>query len=118
VLSQGANRLTLLSEFTQPNNTKPGASAGLEWASQNLGNSGFSLAARGSYSIQPDNQLAVSSAAGFATQLKSGSFTSDGLALGGGIAYGKGAVKFGVDYAWRDMGPLGSTNFFSFSLGW
>jgi len=118
VLSQGANRLTLLSEFTQPNNTKPGASAGLEWYSQNLGNSGFSLAARGSYTVQPDNQLNVGTAAGFASQEKAGSFTSDGAALGGGIAYGKGAVKFGFDYAWRNMGPLGSTNFFSFSLGW
>lgn len=118
VLSQGANRFTLLSEFTQPNNTKPGASAGLEWAFQNLGNSGFSLAARGSYTIQPDNQLDVSAAAGFTSQEKSGAFTSDGLALGGGIAYGKGNMQFGVDYAWRNMGPLGSTNFFSFSLGW
>ena len=118
LLSQGANRVTLLSEFTQPNNTKPGAGAGLEWASQNLGNSGFSLAARGSYTIQPDNQLDPGTGAGFTSQEKSGSFTSDGLALGGGIAYGKGSVKFGVDYAWRNLGPLGSTNFFSFSLGW
>jgi hypothetical protein len=118
VLTQGANRLTLLSEFTQPNNTKPGASAGLEWASQNLGNSGFSLAARGSYTVQPDNQFDVGSGAGFASKQKSSSFTSDGLALGGGLTYGKGDVKFGVDYAWRNMGPLGSTNFFSFSLGW
>jgi hypothetical protein len=118
VLSQGANRLTLLSEFTQPNNTKPGASAGLEWASQNLGNSGFSLAARGSYSIQPDNQITIGNGAGFTSREKTGTFTSDGLALGGGLAYGKGSVKFGVDYAWRSLGPLGSTNFFSFSLGW
>jgi hypothetical protein len=118
VLSQGANRLTLLSEFTQPNNTKPGGGAGLEWASQNLGNSGFSLAARGSYTIQSDNQVDVGTAAGFTSQEKTGSFTSDGLALGGGIAFGRGAVKFGVDYAWRSLGPLGSTNFFSFSLGW
>jgi len=118
VLSQGDNRLTLMSEFTQPNNTKPGAGAGLEWASQNLGNSGFSLAARGSYTIQSDNQLDPGTGAGFTSQEKSGSFTSDGLALGGGIAYGKGNVKFGLDYAWRNLGPLGSTNFFSFSLGW
>lgn len=118
VLSQGANRLTVLSEFTQPNNTKPGASAGLEWASTNLGNSGFSLAARGSYTVQPDNQLDVGSGAGFTSAEKSGSFTSDGLALGGGILYGRGSVTFGLDYAWKNFGPLGSTNFFSFSLGW
>ncbi|HEV8263519.1 MAG TPA: PorV/PorQ family protein [Gemmatimonadales bacterium] len=118
VLTQGTNRVTVLSEFTQPNNTKPGASAGLEWAGQNLGNSGFSLAARGSYTIQPDNEFAVGTGAGFASKESSGSFTSDGLALGGGIGYGKGNLKFGFDYAWRNLGPLGSTNFFSFSLGW
>lgn len=118
VVSMGANRVTVLSEFTQPNNTKPGASAGLEWASTNLGNSGFSLAARGSYTINPDNQLDVGAGAGFTSGEKSGSFTSDGLALGGGIMYGRGTVKFGLDYAWKSLGPLGSTNFFSFSLGW
>lgn len=118
VLSQGANRVTVLSEFTQPNNTKPGASAGLEWASTNLGNSGFSLAARGSYTVQPDNQMDIGSGAGFTSGEKSGSFTSDGLALGGGILYGRGSVTFGLDYAWKNFGPLGSTNFFSFSLGW
>ena len=118
LVTQGANRVTLLSEFTQPNNTKPGAGAGLEWSAQNLGNSGFSLSARGSYSVQPDNQLDVGTGAGFASQEKSGSFTSDGAAFGGGIAYGKGTLKLGFDYAWRNMGALGSTNFFSFSLGW
>ena len=118
LLTQGSNRVTVLSEFTQPNNTKPGASAGLEWASQNLGNSGFSLAARGSYTLNPDNQLDVGTGAGFTSGEKNGTFTSDGLALGGGIAYGRGNVKFGLDYAWKNLGPLGSTNFFSFSLGW
>jgi uncharacterized protein UPF0164 len=118
VLAQGTNRVTVLSEFTQPNNTKPGASAGLEWSLQNVGNSGFSVAARGSYTIQPDNEFDVGSAAGFASQESSGSFTSDGMALGGGIAYGKGNVKLGFDYAWRNMGVLGSTNYVSFSLGW
>ena len=118
LINQGSNRMTVLSEFTQPNNTKPAASAALEWVSENLGNSGFSLAARGSYTMQPDNELEVGTGAGFTTQEKSGAFTSDGLALGGGIAYGRGNLRLGVDYAWRSMGPLGSTNFFSFSLGW
>lgn len=118
LVTQGSNRVTLMSEFTQPNNTKPGASAGLEWSAQNLGNSGFSLAARGSYSIQPDNQFDVGNGAGFVSSQKSGSFTSDGAALGGGIAYGKGNLKLGFDYAWRNLGALGNTNFFSFSLGW
>jgi hypothetical protein len=118
LVNQGSNRVTLMSEFTQPNNTKPGAGAGLEWGAQNLGNSGFSLAARGSYTIQPDNQFNVSDAAGFETSEKSCAFTSDGLALGGGIGYGRGNMRFGFDYAWKNLGLIGSTNFFSFSLGW
>jgi hypothetical protein len=118
LVHQGNNQLTLLSEFTQPNNSKPAAGMGLEWSAVNLGSSGFSLAARGSYSLQPDNEIAISSAAGFASQESTGSFTNDGLALGGGIGYGRGNMKFGFDYAYRAFGPLGSANFFSFSVSW
>ncbi len=119
VMTQGQNRVTLLSEFTQPTNTKPGAGAGLEFATTNVGNSGFSLAARGSYTIQPDNNLTPdATAAGFTSQQSTSAFSSDGLALGGGIAYGRGTWKLGFDYAYRNLGPLGGTNFLSFSLGW
>ena len=57
LVAQGNQRLTVLSEFTQPNNTKPGAGAGFEWAMQNIGQRGFTVMARGSYSLQPDNQV-------------------------------------------------------------
>lgn len=114
---QGSNRLTVLSEFTQPNNTKPGAGAGLEWAMNNIGQRGFSLAARGSYSIQPDNQT-DDVVFGVPTQESAGSFTADGLALGGGIAYARGTTQLGFDYAWKSLGTLGSVNFLTFSIGW
>ena len=78
LITQAQNRVTVLGEFTQPNNNKPGAGAGLEWAMTNLGNSGFSLAARGSYTIQPANNFAVTNDAGFATKESSSSFSSDG----------------------------------------
>lgn len=117
LVSQGSTRLTVLSEFSQPNNTKPGAGAGLEWAMTNLGGRGFSLAARASYSIQPDNQT-DDIVFGVPTQESAGSFTADGLALGGGIEYGRGTTKLGFDYAWKSMGTLGSVNFLSFSIGW
>lgn len=117
VLSQGSNRVTLLSEFSQPNNTKPGAGAGVEFAMANIGQRGFSLAARASYSIQPDNQTGDITF-GVPTAEKSGSFTSDGLALGGGIEYARGTTRLGFDYAWRSLGTLGSVNFLSFSIGW
>jgi hypothetical protein len=118
LMHQANSQLVLLSEFTQPNNTKPGAGMGLEWSMGNIGNSGFSLAARGSYTLQPDNDIVLSSAAGFDTQESVGGFTKDGLAVGGGIGYGKGNFRVGMDYAYRDFGSLGGANFFSFSITW
>ena len=118
LVSQANTKVTLLSEFTQPNNTKPGAGMGLEWSAMNLGNSGFSLAARGSYTLQPDNELEYTSDAGFATAESTGAFTSDGLALGGGVGFTRGHFSLGFDYAFRDFGPVGGANFFSFSISW
>lgn len=117
LVSQGQNRVTVLSEFTQPNNTKPGAGLGLEFGMNNIGQRGFSLAARGSYTLQPDN-VTDDITFGVPTQENSGSFTADGLALGGGIEYARGTTKLGFDYAWRSMGTLGSVNYLSFSIGW
>ena len=118
LLTTGMNRVSVLGEFTQPVNTKPGAGAGLEWALTNVGNSGFSLAARGSYTLQPDNKLDPGTGAGFATTQSTSSFSKDGLALGGGLAYGRGNWRVGFDYAYRDLGALGGTNFVSFSVSW
>jgi len=117
LVSQGNNRLTVLSEFTQPNNTKPGAGAGFEWSMQNIGQRGFSVAARGSYSLQPDNQTSDLTI-GIPTRESSGTFTADGLALGGGIEFARGNTRLGFDYAWKSLGTLGSTNFLTFTVGW
>ncbi len=116
--SQGQNRITMLGEFTQPNNTKPAAGGGLELTGTNLGNSGFSLAARGSYTIQPDNNIDDVALGNLTTAESSGSFTADGIAVGGGLSYGRGNVRLGFDYAWRKLGTLGGTSFLSFSVGW
>ncbi|HYT81998.1 MAG TPA: hypothetical protein VEK86_01005, partial [Gemmatimonadales bacterium] len=116
--NRGMNRVTILSEFTQPTNSKPGAGAGLEWQVSNVGNSGFSLAARGSYTIQPDNSLTDVDLGGLTTQQSEGSFTSDGLAVGGGVQWRRGSMRLGFDYAWRDLGLLGGTQFLSFGIGW
>jgi hypothetical protein len=117
-LRSGMNRVSVLAEFTQPSNTKPGASAGLEWMAANVGGGGFSFAARGSYTINPDNDESDINYNGVPTQESTGSFTSDGLALGGGITYASRRVSVGFDYAWRDMGLLGNTNFLTFTIGW
>src|SRR3989442_1441442 len=118
LLPQGQNRITALGEVTQPNNTKPAAGGVLEVSSANISKSGFSLADPVSYTIQPDNNVNDVSFGGLSTAQSSGSFTKDGIAVGGGLAYGRGNFRLGVDYAWRDLGVLGGTNFLSFSVGW
>jgi hypothetical protein len=118
IFSQGMNRVSVLGEFNQPVNTKPGAGAGLEWNLANVGNSGFSLAARGSYTLQPDNKLEPGNGAGFGTTISTSNFSKDGLALGGGLSYGRGTWRVGFDYAYRSLGALGGTNFLSFGVTW
>ena len=109
------NRLTLLSDFNQPNNNAAGFSAGGEWMSQRLGGSAFGFALRGSYSYAAANNLdpvdPATTALGDEENLQ-------GLALGGGLNYGTGNFNVGFDYAWKYLGVLGSTNFFSVTLGW
>lgn len=112
-VNSSASRITLLSEFTQPNNSDANAAGGLEWA-LNLGSSGFSIVGRGSFTYQPDNDLAPSA---FTTTLASDENT-DGLALGGGIGFMQGSFHMAVDYAYKDLGLLGTTNFFSAKITW
>jgi hypothetical protein len=109
------NRLTLLSDFNQPNNNAAGFSAGGEWATQRLGGSNFGFALRGSYSYAAANNLDPVNPASTAL---SDEQNLHGLALGGGLNYGTGNFNVGFDYAWKYLGVLGSTNFFSVSLGW
>jgi hypothetical protein len=109
------NRLTLLSDFNQPNNNGAGFSAGGEWATQRLGGSNFGFALRGSYSYAAANNIdpvdPATTALGDEENLQ-------GLAFGGGLNYGTGNFNVGFDYAWKYLGVLGATNFFSVSLGW
>ena len=115
LISGDNNRLTLLSDFNQPNNNAAGFSAGGEWMSQRLGGSPFGFALRGSYSYAAANNLDPVDPA---TTALSDEQNLQGLALGGGLNYGTGNFNVGFDYAWKYLGVLGSTNFFSVSLGW
>ncbi len=110
-------RVTLLSEFNQPNNNKAGFELGGEVALSDIGKSGFFVAGRGSWNFQPANNLDVGNQAGFATGL-SGKESQQGLAAGFGVGYKKSAFGLGFDYAWRSLGVLGSTNFLSFVVAW
>jgi hypothetical protein len=116
-VSSAMTRVTVLGSFAQPNNSNATGGGGLEWALTNIGQSGFSVVARGSYTYQPDNNIAPSGAAGFGTDLWA-TEDLDGLALGGGLMYGRGNFSLGLDYAYRHLGVLGGTNVFSASLSW
>ncbi len=127
-ISMGSGRVTALGEFTQPNNSTASANGGLEATLLNVGGTGFSLAARGSYTYQADNNFDAScAAAGFGCTGTGTTFSTnvsskdwqDGLALGGGVGF-RSRSGFGlmVDYAWRSLGLLGGTNFFSATLHW
>ena len=74
------------------------------------------FAVRGSYSYTGANNIDPSAAS--PTGLSDEEHLQ-GLAFGGGLMYGGGAgFNLGLDYAYKYMGILGPTNFFSFSLGW
>ena len=115
VLTGENNRLTVLGDFNQPNNNKPGFALGSEWMSNKLGGSNFGFALRGSYSYTGANNLDPQSSQ---TALNDEE-TLQGLAFGGGLMYGAGSgFSLGLDYAYKYLGVLGPTNFFSFTLGW
>ncbi|MGQ0813189.1 MAG: PorV/PorQ family protein [Gemmatimonadota bacterium] len=118
ILARSSNRLSLLSEFYQPNDADAGAGVGAEWAA-NL-SSGLSAALRGSFNFAGDNRDSDVSA-GFSQS----AFASDnddegmdGLALGAGLGWRSSSFNVGVDYAYRNLGLLPSVNQFSIKLGW
>jgi hypothetical protein len=110
------NRLTAMGDFNQPNNNKPGFAFGSEWQSQKIGGSNFGFALRGSYSYTAANNLTPTTS----TTALGDEENLQGLAFGGGLQYGGNGNGFGLslDYAYKYLGVLGPTNFFSFSLGW
>jgi hypothetical protein len=108
-------RVTVLSEFTQPNNNRAGFAFGGEVQLSDLGKTGISLAGRGSWTYQADNNLDPGTSAGFTSTAGT---NADGLAAGFGLAYQKPSFGLGLDYSYRSMGLLGGTNMFSFSVSW
>lgn len=113
IVTSEAARWTVLANFNQPNNNDPGYAVATELAFPRMGNSNFNAAVRGSYSSAPAN--AGQDVAGSDLNEEQG---LQGLALGGGLSYTNERFNLGFDYAWRYMGILGSTNFFTFSVGW
>jgi hypothetical protein len=115
VMAAARNRLTLLSEFFQPNDSDPGVGFGAEFAATLV--EGLNASLRGSYGYQGDNR--DSDVSGFAFDSDASSDEAlDGLALGAGINWQLGSWNVGVDYAFRHLGVLSSVNMFSIKLGW
>jgi len=113
IIAQENTRWTLLADFNQPNNTKAGYVVGTEFGFPQMGGSNFNAAIRASYSYASAN--AGQDVAG--SQLNEEQ-SFQGTAFGGGLAYTTESFNLGFDYAWKYMGILGSTNFFTFSIGW
>ena len=115
LMSGEDSRLTLLGDFNQPTNTKAGFVLGGEWNLNRLGDSGFGAALRGSYSYAASNSAELTT---LDTDLSSEE-DLQGIAFGGGINYSAAnGFLLGVDYAYRHMGVLGGTSFFTFNVGW
>ncbi len=112
-----SSRVTVMSEFNQPNNASATGGGAVEWA-LNVG-SGFGVLARGGYTYQSDNGLTPdATVAGFSSDLNDDE-NLDGLSFGGGIMYHRnGGFGVSLDYAYRNLGILGGTNYFSASVSW
>ncbi len=116
LLAAGNNRFTLMGEFNQQRSNKAAFGLAGEFAANKLGGSGFGVAVRGSFSSTPANAyktdffgVGVNKASGEGSQ---------GLAFGGGLNYTSSNFSLGFDYAYRKVGLLGTSNFFTVSLGW
>jgi hypothetical protein len=121
VFATQMSRLTVLGEFSQPNNNEPTFGFAGEYDVK-LGSSGFALAPRVSWTYQPANNLNPAGAnspdyAGFDSGVSKG---MDGFAAGAGLRWRRGArgVGFGFDYAYRNMGLLGNVNTMSIGVTW
>ncbi len=115
LVSATSTRLTVLGDFNQPTNNKAGFAFGGELSFGRLGGSGFGVDVRSSYSYIGSNNLDPTNI----TTALNDEANLQGLAFGGGLSYGTDAgFSVGLDYAYRYMGVLGGTNFFTLEVGW
>lgn len=108
-----SNNLSLMAGFNQPRDNGAGFAVGMEWGFPNLGGSKFNAALRGSYSYAAANNITLTQATSLNDEEN-----LQGTAFGGGLGYNSDKFRIGLDYAFKYMGVLGGTNFFSVSFGW
>ena len=113
LLTSDQSRLTVMGDFNQANNNRAGFAGGTEWAMNKLGGSNFGVALRGSYTYQGANNVTVNQATALNDEE-----SLQGLAFGGGLMYATEGIDLGFDYAYKYLGILGATNFFTLSVGW
>jgi hypothetical protein len=114
-----ASRLTVLGEFSQPNNSAPGFGFAGEYT-LGLGSTGFSLAGRLGMTYASDDNMDLPASgsatyAGFDTGLSGSQYR---MSAGGGLRYAKAGFGFGFDYGYRNYGLLGGVNTLGLSLNW
>ena len=117
IMSAAERRLTLMTDFNEPYNTKPGFSFGGEFA-WTPANMALSAALRGSYQYQGDNDFTERRGEEFTPQVDNISSSMDGVSFGGGLGYKLNNYVLRLDYAYRHFGVLGSSNAFTFALSW
>jgi hypothetical protein len=118
VLAAATQRLTVLSEFSQPNDTDPGFGLASEFEIMPV--AGLTAALRLSYTYQADNR-GIEASGGFnqaAFRSNTDEARWDGLGLGAGLGFQAGDWRVGVDYAFRHLGVLATVNMFSVNLAW
>lgn len=112
-LATANSSLMVSGEFWQPQQNNTSLATGLEYTLRPAGLAGFAASLRGGYTYEPDRSFSVGG-------VDFDDDGTDGLALGGGIAYrpGDAGFNFSLDYAYRNLGLLEGTNMFSVSVGW
>ncbi|MDX2207708.1 MAG: PorV/PorQ family protein [Gemmatimonadales bacterium] len=115
--SSANRRITVMSEFNQLKSNKAAYGFATEAAVDRIGGSSFGVALRGSYSDQPANTTETDFFGVKLDNLKNDE-KLQGLAFGGGLTYDTPSFLLGFDYAWKKLGLLGNTNFFTVTVGW
>jgi hypothetical protein len=115
--SNANSKVTVMGEFNQQNSNKAGYGIATELASNRLGGSNFGVALRGSFSASPANNTDTDFFGVRIDDLENDE-QLQGLAFGGGLTYDTPGLLVGFDYAWKKLGLLGNTNFFTVTLGW
>lgn len=111
-LTTATGRLVVAGELWQPQHNATSGAFGAEYRLTPNG-SKFNFAARGGWTYEPDRSYSTGGQ----------SFDdegADGLTFGGGVGYraSETGLALNIDYAYRNLGFLGNSNLFSFTLSW